>query len=96
MRLFTEMYVSEEDRDRIKAELEPDYAVKRLESAVEYIIYVNTFSDNQKGCKKITFSYADKARKFITFTTLNIGEIVSCTMWAKLKLTAQYLTTPGN
>ena len=96
MRLFTEMYVSEEDRDRIKAELEPDYAVKRLESAVEYIIYVNTFSDNQKGCKKITFSYADKARKFITFTNLNIGEIVSCTMWAKLKLTAQYLTTPGN
>lgn len=96
MRLFTEMYVSEEDRDRIKAELEPDYAVKRLESAVEYIIYVNTFSDNQKGCKKITFSYAEKARKFITFTNLNIGEIVSCTMWAKLKLTAQYLTTPGN
>lgn len=96
MRLFTEMYVSEEDRDRIKAELEPDYAVKRLESAVEYIIYVNTFSDNQKGCKKITFSYAEKARKFITFTNLNIGEIVSCTMWAKLKLTAQYLTSPLN
>lgn len=96
MRLFTERHVPEEDRDRIKAELEPDYAVKRLESAVEYIIYVNTFSDNQKGCKKITFSYADKARKFITFTTLNIGEIVSCTMWAKLKLTAQYLTSPLN
>ena len=76
MRLFTERYVPEEDRERVRAELELNYAVKKLESAAEYIIYVNTVSDNQKGCKKITFSYADKARKFITFTTLNISEIV--------------------
>ena len=77
MHMFAEKYVPEEDRERVKAELELDFAIKKLEKTTEYIIYINTVSNNQKGCKKITFSYADKARKFIAFTTLNIGEIVS-------------------
>ena len=76
MQMFVEKYVPEEDRERVKAELDLDCAIKRLEASAEYIKYINTISNNQKGCKKITFSYADKARKFITFTTLNIGEIV--------------------
>ena len=76
MNMFVEKYVPEEEKEQTKASLALDYAVKKLENAEEYIIYINTVSENRKGCKKITFSYADKAHKFITFTTFNIGEIV--------------------
>lgn len=54
MRLFTERYVPEEDRDRIKAELELDYAVKRLESAVEYNMSTR-FPIIRKSAKKLLF-----------------------------------------
>ena len=74
---LADKYVAEGEREKVKAELRLDAVIKRLRAAPEYVIYINTLTDNIKGCKKITFSYADKAHKFITLTTLNIGEIVT-------------------
>ena len=74
---FADKYIAEEEMEKVKAELRLDAVIKRLEVVSEYTIYINTLIHNIKGCKKITFSYADKARKFITLTTLNIGEIVT-------------------
>ena len=77
LKRLADKYVAEGEREKVKAELRLDAVIKRLRAAPEYVIYINTLTDNIKGCKKITFSYADKAHKFITLTTLNIGEIVT-------------------
>lgn len=55
-----------------------DYVVKRLEEENVYNIYVNVISaSGKKSCKKVTFSYTDKSKSFITFSTVNMDEIVT-------------------
>lgn len=77
MKVFVDNYTVEDDKERYKVEMSIDYVTKKLADLREYSVYINIKSANGgKNCKKITFSYADKAKKFITLSTLNIGEIV--------------------
>ena len=78
MKMFVDKYTAEDDRECLKNELSLDYVVKRLEEENEYNIYVNVISaSGKKSCKKVTFSYTDKSKSFITFSTVNMDEIVT-------------------
>ena len=78
MKMFVDKYTAEDDRESLKNELSLDYVVKRLEEENEYNIYVNVISaSGKKSCKKVTFSYTDKSKSFITFSTVNMDEIVT-------------------
>lgn len=77
MKVFVDNYAAEDDKERFKREMSLDYVVEKLKSIREYSVYINIMSSSgEKTCKKVTFSYADKAGSFITFSTINIGEIV--------------------
>lgn len=77
MKVFVDNYAAEDDKERFKREMSLDYVVEKLKSIREYSVYINIMSSSgKKTCKKVTFSYADKAGSFITFSTINIGEIV--------------------
>lgn len=78
MKMFVDKYTAEDDRESLKNELSLDYVVKCLEEENEYNIYVNVISaSGKKSCKKVTFSYTDKSKSFITFSTVNMDEIVT-------------------
>lgn len=78
MKMFVDKYTAEDDRESLKNELSLDYVVKRLEEENVYNIYVNVISaSGKKSCKKVTFSYTDKSKSFITFSTVNMDEIVT-------------------
>lgn len=78
MKIFVDNYTAEDDKEHFKREMSLDNVIKKLESMNEYSVYVNIKSaSSKKNCKKITFSYADDAKNFITLSTLNIGEVVS-------------------
>lgn len=78
MKMFVDKYTAEDDRESLKNELSLDYVVKRLEEENVYNIYVNVISaSDKKSCKKVTFSYTDKSKSFITFSTVNMDEIVT-------------------
>ena len=78
MKMFVDKYTAEDDKESLKNELSLDYVVKRLEEENVYNIYVNVISaSDKKSCKKVTFSYTDKSKSFITFSTVNMDEIVT-------------------
>ena len=78
MKMFVDKYTAEDDKESLKNELSLDYVVKRLEEENVYNIYVNVISESgKKSCKKVTFSYTDKSKSFITFSTVNMDEIVT-------------------
>lgn len=77
MKVFVDNYAAEDDKERFKRKMSLDYVVEKLKSIREYSVYINIMSSSgKKTCKKVTFSYADKAGSFITFSTINIDEIV--------------------